>query len=130
MKLDHLFSPRAIAVVGATGKAGRVGRIIFETLLRSERPVYPVHRSESNILGQPVFNSVENLPSDVDLAVIAVGAEATVEIAKACGRANIPFIIPIAGGFSETGDEGRKLEERLGRVAQDYSTLCGDWLGG
>ncbi len=122
MKLDSLFSPRAIAVVGATGKAGRVGRIIFETLLRSERPVYPVHRSESNILGQPVFRSVEDLPSDVDLAVIAVGAEATVEIAEACGRANIPFIIPIAGGFSETGDAGHKLEERLGRVTQDYGT--------
>ena len=122
VNLERLFSPRAVAVVGATAKAGRVGRIIFEMLMRSERPVYPVHHSEITILGQPVFKKVEDLPSDVDLAVIATGAETTVEIAEACGRRNIPIIIPIAGGFSETGDEGRILEERLRRIAQDYGT--------
>ena len=120
--LERLFSPRAIAVVGATAKAGKVGRIIFETLMRSERPVYPVHHSESTILGQPVFKNVEDLPSAVDLAIIATNAERTVEIAEACGQANIPFIIPIAGGFSETGDEGRMLEERLRQVSSDYGT--------
>ena len=122
MNLERLFSPRAVAVVGATAKAGRVGRIIFETLLRSERPIYPVHNSESTILGQSVFKRVEDLPSDVDLAVIATSAERTVEIAEACGRCNIPFIIPVAGGFSETGDSGWILEERLRRIARDYNT--------
>jgi len=120
--LERLFSPRAVAVVGATAKAGKVGRIIFETLMRSERPVYPVHHSESTILGQAAFTHVEDLPPGVDLVVIATSAERTVEIAEACGRANIPFIIPIAGGFSETGDEGRALEERLRLVTRDYGT--------
>jgi len=122
LNLGRFFSPRAVAVIGATSKAGRVGRIIFETLMRPERPVYPVHPSENTILGRPVFRSVEDLPADVDLAVIATSAKATVEIAETCGRANIPFIIPVAGGFSETGEEGRKLEERLYQVTQNYST--------
>ncbi len=120
--LEGLFGPRAVAVVGASSKAARVGRIIFETLLRSERPIYPVHPSESTILGQPVFKSVDDLPSDVDLVVIATNAERAVDAAEACGRHKIPFIIPVAGGFSEIGDEGRVLEDKLRLVVSRYGS--------
>ncbi len=120
--LRHLFRPRAVAVIGATARAGRVGRIIFETLLRSDRPIYPVHHSETTILGHPVFKRVEELPPDVDLAVIATGAEPAVEAAEACGRRKIPFIMPVAGGFSETGAEGRILENRLRQVVSDHGS--------
>lgn len=120
--LERLFQPRAVAVIGATAKAGRVGRIIFETLLRSDRNIYPVHPAESIILGRPVFNRIEALPSDVDLAVIATSAERAVDAAEACGRCRIPFIIPVAGGFSETGAKGRVLENRLRRVVTDYGS--------
>ncbi|MFH1486355.1 MAG: CoA-binding protein, partial [Chloroflexota bacterium] len=120
--LERLFRPRAVAVIGATAKAARVGRIIFETLLRSDRPIYPVHPSESTILGRRVFKRVEDLPPDVDLAVIAIGAEQAVDVAEACGRRKIPFIVPVAGGFSETGAEGQALEERLRRVVRDHGS--------
>jgi len=120
--LEALFRPRAVAVVGATSKAARVGRVIFETLLRSERPIYPVHPSESTILGQPVFKSVEELPSDVDLVVIATNAERVVDVSEACGRRKIPFIIPVAGGFSEVGAEGRVLEDKLREVVLNHGS--------
>ncbi len=120
--LERLFRPRAVAVIGATSRVARVGRVIFETLLRSERPIYPVHPSETTILGQPVFKSVAELPSDVDLAVIATNAERAVDAAEACGRRKIPFIIPVAGGFSEIGVEGRVLEDKLRQVVSNYGS--------
>jgi acyl-CoA synthetase (NDP forming) len=120
--LDPLFKPRAVAVIGASNKSGAVGRIIFENLLRSDRPVYPVHPSENTILGRPVYKRVEDLPMDVDLAVIATSAARTVEAAEACGRHGIPFIIPVAGGFSETGADGKLLEDRLKQVTTDYGS--------
>lgn len=120
--LERLFRPRALAVIGATAKAGRVGRVIFENLLRSERPVYPVHPTENIILGKPVFRQIEDLPPGVDLAVIATGAANAVEVAEACGRREIPFIIPVAGGFGEAGAEGEALEERLRNVTTDYGS--------
>ncbi|MBI2906309.1 MAG: CoA-binding protein [Chloroflexi bacterium] len=120
--LDRLFKPRAVAVIGATARAGRVGRIIFQTLLRSDRPVYPVHPSEGTILGRRVYKRIEDLPPDVDLAVIATSAEPAVEAAEACGRRRIPFIVPVAGGFSETGPEGQALEDRLRRAVRDYGS--------
>jgi acyl-CoA synthetase (NDP forming) len=120
--LERLFSPRAIAVIGVSSKPDNIGRIIFKNLLQSERPVYPVHPSETSILGHPVFKKVEDLPSEVELAVITTNAIHTVDAAEACGRKGISFIIPIAGGFSEIGEEGRILEERLGRVVKDYGS--------
>ncbi|MCX6013288.1 MAG: CoA-binding protein, partial [Chloroflexi bacterium] len=98
VNLERLFKPRSVAVIGATAKAGRVGRIIFETLTRSDRPIYPVRPSESTILGHKVFRNITDLPSDVDLAVIATSDERTVDIAQECGQHKIPFIVPVAGG--------------------------------
>ena len=122
VNLDRFFKPRALAVIGATSKFGRVGRIIFENLLRSQQPVYPVHPSESDILGHPVFKDIEDLPQDVDLAVIATSAERAVVAAEACGRHKISFIIPVAGGFGEIGEEGLVLEDRLRQVVTDYGS--------
>ena len=75
--LEPLFNPRAITVIGASSKADSVGRTIFENLLRSQRPVYPVHPLEDSILGSPVCKTVDDLPSGIDLAVIATNAERT-----------------------------------------------------
>ena len=110
------MKPRAIAVIGATSKAGKVGRIIFETLLRADRPVYPVHPTEESILGHKTIRKVEDLPADVDLAIIATGADRATEAAEACGRKGVPFIAPVAGGFGESGAAGKALEERLRAV--------------
>jgi acetate---CoA ligase (ADP-forming) len=122
VNLDRLFRPRAMTVIGATSRFGQVGRIIFENLLRSQRPVYPVHPVDSNILGFPVFHSIDELPADIDLAVIATGAERAVSAAEACGRHGIPFIIPVAGGFSESGKQGRALEEQLKKTVSGYGS--------
>ena len=120
--LNRLLKPRAVAVVGATTKASKVGRIVFETLLRSDRPVYPVHPTEQTILGHKVIRRVEDLPADVDVAVIATGADRATEAAEACGKKGIPFIVPVAGGFGESGDAGKALEERLRAVVTSYGS--------
>ncbi|MBI5510769.1 MAG: CoA-binding protein [Deltaproteobacteria bacterium] len=120
--LSRLLRPRAVAVVGATAKSGKVGRIIFETLLRAERPVYPVHPTEATILGRQAFKQVSELPAEVDVAVIATGAERATEAAEACAAHGIPFIIPVAGGFAEVGGSGAALEDRLRKLLETTAT--------
>jgi len=114
--LAKLFRPRAIAVVGATSKPGKVGRIVFDLLRRTERPVYPVHPTQKTLLGHDVIPRVEDLPEGVDVAVITVNAGQAVQAATDCGHKGIPFIIVVAGGFSEVGAEGRILEDKLRAV--------------
>ncbi len=117
--LKKLFNPRAVAVIGATQKEGRIGRVIFETLLGSERPIYPVHPNADMILGHKAYANIEDLPDTVDLALIAIGAAPSVEAAELCAKKGIPFIIPVAGGFGEVGDEGAALEARLAKIVED-----------
>jgi acetate---CoA ligase (ADP-forming) len=121
-ELDRLLAPRAIAVIGATSKPGRVGRIVFERLLGSGRPLYPVHPKESEVLGEPVVPSIGELPDDVDVAVITIGAGRAVQAAEDCGRRGIPFAIVVAGGFGEVGQEGRALEKRLRAIPAESGT--------
>jgi acyl-CoA synthetase (NDP forming) len=111
--LKALFHPRATAVVGASGRPGQIGRIIFESLLRADRPVYPVHPTEKTILGRPVCRKVDDLPEEVDLAVVATAAAAVPAVSAACARRGIPYIVVVAGGFSETGPAGLALEKKL-----------------
>jgi acetate---CoA ligase (ADP-forming) len=120
--LTRLLKPRAVAVIGATSKGGKVGHIIFETLLRSDRPIYPIHPTEETILGHKTLHRIEDLPADVDLAVIATGADRATEAAEACGKKGIPFIAPVAGGFGESGAAGKALEERLRTVVERYGS--------
>ncbi len=120
--LNDLTNPRSIAVVGAANTPGRVGRIVFERLLRYPGAVYPVNVRERDVLGFAACESVSRLPETVDLAVVAVKAEPAVEVAEECARAGIPKIIVVAGGFAETGEKGKALESRLAAVAENSNT--------
>jgi acetate---CoA ligase (ADP-forming) len=120
--LNELLNPRSIAVIGATNTPGRVGRIIFEQLLRFQGPVYPVNIREKEILGRKSYEHVEVLPETVDLAVIAIKAESAVRVAHDCARKGIPKLIIVAGGFSESGEKGRALEEWLVSITKNTGT--------
>ncbi len=120
--LKALLNPGSVAVIGATAKPGRVGRIIFEHLLKAGIPLWPVTPNEADVLGRRAFAEISELPSTPDLAIVAVGAARAVPAAEACARAGVPCIIVVAGGFSEVGDEGRALEERLRAIPEKYGS--------
>ena len=95
-----LLHPRAVAIIGAGETPGKVGRIILERLIKHGRKVYPVHPKIQSLLNLKTYPSIADLPDDVDLAVIALSAEASTDAAEECAAKGIPFILPVAGGFS------------------------------
>jgi acyl-CoA synthetase (NDP forming) len=120
--IDRLFNPGQIAVIGASDKPGRIGRIVMDYLEKSSAQLFPVN-PKLNIIGdRPVFTSIDDLPNDMDLAVIAVNARVAVESAEALARKGTANIIIIAGGFGEVGDEGRELEARLKKLPGLYGS--------
>jgi acyl-CoA synthetase (NDP forming) len=120
--LERLFKPKAIAVIGVSKKEGNIGRIIFERLVPSLRKLYPVHPKEPDVLGYKTYPNVAALPEGIDVAVVATRASAAVATAEACAVKGIPFLIVVAGGFGETGDQGLELEKRLLRIPEKYET--------
>src|SRR3989442_8714264 len=75
-RLDSLFSPKSIAVIGASNRQGSVGRAAFTNILLNKYTgtVYPVNPKEHSISGVRAYPSVRYLPETVDLAIVSVPA--------------------------------------------------------
>ncbi|MDZ7657723.1 acetate--CoA ligase family protein [Fodinibius sp.] len=120
--LRPFFKPEGVAVIGASRNPHKLGYGVVRNLkdYRYQGGIYPVNKSATEILDLPCYESVAEVPDPVDLAVIIVPAPVVPEIIKQCGQRGIKHTIVISGGFSETGEEGQKLEEELKRVANEW----------
>ncbi|TFG63608.1 MAG: hypothetical protein E4H36_05225, partial [Spirochaetales bacterium] len=119
-KIDRLLKPGSVAVVGASNTEGKVGHIIFRNLLKHPARLYPVNPKEKEVFGFPAYPTICDLPEKADVAVICLDAGKTVQVAEECAGLHIENIIIVAGGFGETGEEGRELERRLKALPGQY----------
>ncbi|MDD1769208.1 MAG: CoA-binding protein [Methanomassiliicoccales archaeon] len=123
MHLDLLFNPKSVAIVGASDHPGKIGNtVVFNLLQGSPRKLYPVNPNEEEVLGLKCYPSIKSLPEVVDLAVLAVPAKLTIGVAKECADAGVPYVICIAAGFGEIGEEGKAMEERLREAVRGSGT--------
>ena len=113
--LQPIFSPKTVAVIGATEKAGSVGRTVIWNLISSPfgGTVYPVNPKRENILGIKAYPNIQNLPDKIDLAVIVTPAPTVPGIIEECVEAGVKGAIVISAGFKEVGPEGVKLEAQI-----------------
>jgi acetyltransferase len=112
--LDAMFTPDSVAVIGATDRAGTVGRTILENLLRSFRgAVYPVNLNHRELLGIRSYKAIRDIPRPVDLAVIATPAATVPQLIGECADAGTKSAVVISAGFKERGAEGLALEQRI-----------------
>ncbi|MFZ5911076.1 MAG: acetate--CoA ligase alpha subunit [Chloroflexota bacterium] len=113
--LQPIFSPKSVAVIGATEKAGSVGRTVVWNLISSPfgGTVYPINPKRENILGIKAYPSIKDLPDQIDLAVIVTPAPTVPGIVEECVEAGVKGAIVISAGFKEVGPEGAKLETEI-----------------
>lgn len=119
--LEHVLSPRSIAVIGASRARGTIGGEVFHNLLSNgfNGPVYPVNPSAPVVQSVLAYPSVLDIPGPVDLAVIAVPAAAVVGIARQCGEKAVRSLVVISSGFAESGADGAKLQADLLTVCRE-----------
>lgn len=119
---NPFFSPKGVAIVGASQDSHKLGYGVIRNLIeyRYKGGIYPVNPKAYEILGKQCYESVDMVPNPVDLAVIIVPAKAVESVLKECGERGIKHAIIVTGGFSETGEEGKLLEQRLLKVAEEY----------
>jgi len=120
--LRTFFKPRSVALIGATEKAGSVGRTILTNLIASPfgGTVYPVNPKRPSVLGIQSHPSVSAIPEQVDLAVIVTPPASIPGIIEECGKAGVPTAVVISAGFKEVGEEGARLEQELVAKARQY----------
>ena len=116
-----LFFPRSVAVIGASTDPASIGGRLFRNILNGgfNGPLYPVNPKAKVIGSVRAYPSIAEVPDDVDLAYIVVRQEFVIDVARQCAHAGVRGIVVISAGFSETGEEGAKLEAELLAIVRD-----------
>jgi acetyltransferase len=113
--LDAIFSPRNVAVIGATEREGSVGRTILWNLMSNPfgGAVFPVNPQRRSVLGIKAYARIADVPEPVDLAVIVTPATTVPGVIHDCVDAGVKGAIIISAGFKETGPAGIELERQV-----------------
>ena len=119
--LAALFSPRSIALVGATERSVWT-RAAFANLrtLGYEGKVFLVNRKGGEVLGQPAVGTIGEIGEPVDVALLMVPSETLLDTLPELSAAGIRNAIILSAGFAESGAAGRELQGRLTSLARDH----------
>lgn len=122
MDLHALFSPKSIAVIGASTKPESVGYTLTENLLKNgyAGKTYPINPKTDTLFGLPCYKNITEVPQEIDLAVIIVPAAIVPQVLREAGEKNVRAAIIISSGFKETGSSGQKLEDEIASIAREY----------
>ncbi len=90
--ITRFFRPRSVAIVGASRRLDTVGQVLVRNLINGgfTGRVYAVNQTSSAVSGMPAYKSVKDIPDEVDLAIVAVPAEAVQEVVLDCAAVGIP----------------------------------------
>jgi acyl-CoA synthetase (NDP forming) len=116
--MNRIMKPKAIAVIGASNEAGKIGNSVMKNLINGgyKGTIYPIHPKEAEIMGLKAYKSVKDIQGEVDTAVFAIPAKLVAGALKECGEKKIAGAVLIPSGFGETGNvEGQEELQRIGR---------------
>lgn len=124
-RLKGFFSPSHIAVVGAStrnhwffnilgyaGKSGFSGRF------------YPVNPGAAEVCGIPATAAIADLPDGlIDFAAVIVKSSRVLPTLEELAQKGIRNVLLVSSGFSETGPEGKRLQDDLARFCKDHDIM-------
>ncbi len=115
-----VFSPRSVALVGASGRERSLPARTLTNLTRGGfgGPIYPVNPNYDELAGLPCFPSLADVPGPVDLALVLVAAAQAPAVIDDCVAAKVATAVVFAGGFAETGPDGRAAQEAMATAAR------------
>ncbi|RZN69398.1 MAG: acetyl-CoA synthetase [Candidatus Methanolliviera hydrocarbonicum] len=113
--LSAIFEPRSVAIVGASANPVKWGCIIPSNILMNsfDGGIYLINPKGEEILGMEVYKNIKDVPGEVDLAIIVRPSETCLSHIEECVDKGVKSIILLSGGFSEAGDGGTALENRI-----------------
>jgi len=113
--LKYVFEPRSIALFGASPTPNKVSNVILKTLIEGGFPgkLYPINPKYQEIVGLKCYPDLNTIKKQIDCAIIATPAATVPEILKQCAVWKVRGVVLITAGFSEAGEEGKKLEDEI-----------------
>jgi acetyl coenzyme A synthetase (ADP forming)-like protein len=123
MSLERILNAESVAIVGASKNETKRGYQTIRTLLdeKYEGRIYPVNPKEKSILGLKCYKKVADIEGQVDVALVATPARSLPAVLEDCGQKGVKGAVVLAGGFGETGPDGRQLESEMVAVARKHN---------
>jgi len=119
--LDKIFSPKSVALIGATDRPGSVGLGICKNLLegKNQRKIFFVNPYHKMVFGQKTYPLITSIKESVDLVVVAVPAKIVPKVVKECCEKKVGGIVVISSGFAEAGKEGKILQDKITKMVRE-----------
>lgn len=120
--IQRFFDARSVAVVGASRRADTIGRTLVRNLVLGDFQgrVYAVNSAAESVAGMPAYKAVSDIPGEVDIAIVAVPADAVREVVIDCAYKGVHGLVIVSAGFAETGEEGRARQRDLVGLARGH----------
>jgi len=121
-EIDVFFNAKSVAIYGASATPNSVGQAILQNFIKPQYTgkVYAVNPKYTQVLGVPCFPSLQDIPDDVDLVVVAVPARIAPRVFEDIAQKGTKAAIVISGGFSETGSRGAELEDQIVEIGREH----------
>jgi acetyltransferase len=120
-RLEAIFSPKSIAVLGASKTKGKVGHDIFANILRGnfQGTLYPVNPKTQSVLSVRSYPSIIDIPEQIDLAMIILPPKVALKAVEDCAKSGVKGIIIVSAGFKEVGGEGVIIQNRITEICAE-----------
>lgn len=120
--LETFFTPKSVALVGASAIKGSVGNSILNSLVNYgyNGKIYPINPNVKKIFGMKCYTSITEIPDKINLVIIAVNLSKIVSILEDCSKREIHNIIIVSGGGKELGEERATYEEEIKKLSKKY----------
>ncbi len=116
-----LFAPRAVALVGASGDAGKNTARPQRYLKKHGYTgrVVPINPTRGEVLGERAYASVADAPGEIDQVFVMAPGEAVEQALEDCGKRGVLVMSVYSDGFADAGAEGAARQARLAARARE-----------
>jgi len=120
--LERFFSPRAIAIVGASQDLNTISGQPLKFLKTHgyQGKLFPVNPRYPEVAGIKCYASLAEVPETPDLVLILVNASRVADMLRQCGAKGVPYVIIFSSGFSEVGGGGVDMQRQLAEIAREF----------
>ena len=123
-KLNYIFNPRSVAMVGASNEKEKMGHLFMSNIISGgwKGKIYPINLKEPEVQGYKAYPTVKDVPDEVDLEIVVVPPKFVPGVMKDCAEKGVKGAVVITAGFKETGPEGAALEKEFADIAKGAGT--------
>jgi len=120
--MEKFFTPKSVALVGASAKSGKVGNSVLKALGKHgfKGKIYPINPKEKKIFGLKCYSSLDLIPNRIELVVVCVDLSACPSIIKSCAKKGIKNVVIISGNGKELGGNRAKLEAEVKLLSLEH----------